>query len=169
MKELRDVFVELDQAIVSENEIRCSLGGMEIKNPTIRVLGQMSLLLNDSVAARISLFSTQDVDAHVIGESFVTQTFKKLLEAKHLEFDFLSSEIWLPPDSTYITVYEGRNLKCEILDPISALTSKAVKAPEKNRLLIKSALEVYGEELARRITLHGGDLSIFQQAHKLRF
>ena len=169
MNEIKEVFVELDNAIASENALRDSMGGLELRNATIRILGQMSLLLNDSVSRQINLFATQDVDAHVLGESFVVHTFKKLLEDRGLEFDFLSTEIWLPSDATYIPVYEGDKLRCEILDPISALVSKAVKAPEKNRLLIRSALEIYGEDLAERIKKHGGDISVFQQTQKLRF
>ena len=169
MNELKEVFVALDHAISSENVSRDSMGGLELRSATIRILGQMSLLLNDSVSKQFNLFATQDVDAHVLGESFVIQTFKKLLADRGLEFDFLSTEIWLPLDATYIPVYEGDKLRCEILDPISALVSKAVKAPEKNKLLIRSALEIYGEDLARKIKAYGGDISMFQQTQKLRF
>lgn len=53
-------------------------------------------------------------------------------------------------------------IDCEILDPVSALTSKAIKAPNKNHLLNGEALKVDGEELAEKIRLHGGDPARFK-------
>lgn len=52
-------------------------------------------------------------------------------------------------------------LTIEILSPIAALTSKAIKAPEKNRILLTEALAAYGDELANKILRHGDDLTKF--------
>lgn len=42
------------------------------------------------------------------------------------------------------------------------LVSKAIKAPEKNRVVIRDALDKLGEELRERIIKYGGDLEKFK-------
>ena len=166
MKEVLQVIEELGKVIESENKIREELGAVPLRPTAIRILGQMSLLLNDDVSSQIRLFATQDVDAHIEGDSFVAESFRRLLGERNLEFDFLSTEIWIPADASYIRIYDSQRLSCEILDPISALVSKAIKAPEKNWNLIQKALEIYGDELASKIRNHGGDPAIFKQQKK---
>jgi hypothetical protein len=167
MKEILEVLAELEQLIESEDKIRKEMGSIPLRPTTIRILGQMSLLLNEDISSRMHLFATQDVDAHIKGDSFVAEAFKRLLGERNLEFDFLSNEIWLPLDASYIQIYESPRLHCEILDPISALVSKAVKAPDKNTALISKALDIYGEELASKIKQHGVDPNTFK--HSLKF
>ena len=49
----------------------------------------------------------------------------------------------------------------KIADPISVLVSKAIKAKEKNRILIGYALRTFGGDLAKAIERYGGDLGYF--------
>ena len=79
----------------------------------------------------------------------------------------MSSEVWIPPGAKYLEIFSGNALDCEILDPISALVSKAIKAPEKNRILVREALNVYGETLEAKIKEHGGNIEDFKRKQKL--
>lgn len=157
-----EILEKLDATLVAESTQREKDGVPGLGRGSIQILGQMSLVLNPEVAKRVELFATQDVDAVIRGEWIVTKLFKNALEANNLQFDFHSTDIWLPPDAKYIPIFSGQMIDCEIVDPISALTSKAIKAPEKNHLLIAQALKVYGDELADKIRFHGGDLKRFE-------
>jgi hypothetical protein len=157
-----EILESLDAALVAESAQREKDGVPGLSRACIQILGQMSLVLNPDVAKRLELFATQDVDAVIRGDWIVTRLFKAALEAQNLQFDFHSTDIWLPPDAKYIPIFSGQMIDCEILDPVSALTSKAIKAPDKNHLLIGEALKVYGEELAEKIRTHGGDPARFK-------
>jgi len=88
-------------------------------------------------------------------------TFKTVIARNGYRFDDLATQIWLPKNATFHTIYESEILIVKTVDPISALISKAVKAKEKNRGLIKQALTKLGDELAGGIELNGGDLGYF--------
>lgn len=133
----------------------------------IQIIGQMSLLMNEEVASRIHLVRTNDVDALLKGKWGETKVFRDVLKSKGLEFDELSREVWFPEDAQFIEYYDSPYVKVSYLDPISALTSKAIKAKEKNKGLITDALKIYGDRLAARITSYGGDISFFSVTRKL--
>ena len=80
----------------------------------------------------------------------------------NLAYDELSKEIWLPERSTFLPYYRTESLLVSYLDPISALTSKAIKAKEKNRFLVREALRVFGGPLAQEIIRYGGDINYFE-------
>lgn len=162
MDPVLEILETLDAALVTESSQREKDGVPGLSRARIQILGQMSLVLNPDVAKRIQLFATQDVDAVISGDWIVTRLFKAALEANNLQFDFHSQDIWLPPDAKYIPIFSGQIIDCEILDPVSAFTSKAIKAPDKNHLLIGEALKIYGAELAEKIRIHGGDPGSFK-------
>ena len=94
-----------------------------------------------------------------------------LIEAlkKHgLDYDDLSTEIWLPEDAKFHPYYNSANVAVERLDVIAALTSKAIKAPEKNHTLIAIALVVYGDKLKDSILRNNGSLDLFTGKQKLK-
>jgi hypothetical protein len=75
----------------------------------------------------------------------------------------LSGEIWIPADEEkYITFYDSETLQVNYLAPLPTLISKAVKAPIKNRPLIRRALKHFGERLRECIEKYGGDISQFE-------
>ncbi len=133
----------------------------------LRILGQMSLLMNKELSARLNLTATVDLDAMIDGRSEVVQELRTVLKQQGLRYDELSKEIWLPDGAQYIEYYDSPYLRVLYLDPISALTSKAVKAKEKNRYLIRDALKVYGDELSEKLTQYGVDLNYFEQTGKI--
>ncbi len=124
----------------------------------------MSLLTNESVTAQITLFGTQDVDAVVSGGRYgwVAKKFSELLEGDGLELDDYADEIWLPEGASFTQVFTGAHLTCLRLNPLDALVSKAIKAPAKNKILIRQALLVF-PELRGRIEANGGDPARFEE------
>ncbi|MBS1962192.1 MAG: hypothetical protein JST04_08250 [Bdellovibrionales bacterium] len=122
----------------------------------------MSLLSNEAVSAVLSLAETGDLDALVDAEYAVLRELKTLLRDVGLIYDELSPEIWIPPGASFETLFEFSNIVVKRIDPESALVSKAVKAREKNRLLVQEAVasEKFPNLLAR-IEKHGGDLAYF--------
>jgi len=121
----------------------------------VRVLGQMSLWLDARASSSLHLVRTNDLDALLEGDWLCKLEFKRILEIHGLVYDELSSEIWIPPGSTFRLFYESHHIKCEYLDPLSTLLSKALKAPDKNSTLIREALQIYGPELEMLLRNHG--------------
>lgn len=150
-------------AIDEENQSLREEGLTTLQATEIRVMGQMSLLSNPQVIAQIRLFGTMDVDATVTGEYWIQKKFEELLLAEGLELDPVASEIWLPVEATFTTVFSGTILTCLRLDPLGALVSKAIKAKEKNRILIRQALPLWGAPLEELIEKYGGDLTYFRE------
>ncbi len=70
--------------------------------------------------------------------------------------------IWLPTDAQFQPLFDYENIEVRVLDPESALVSKAVKAPTKNKQLIREAIasEKF-PTLVDRILKHGGKLEDF--------
>jgi len=79
-----------------------------------------------------------------------------------LVFDDDSRLIWIPPESKFETFCDLRFVRVKLLDAESALVSKAVKAPKKNKLLVVEAIasEKFSG-LVERIKKNGGDLNYF--------
>lgn len=159
---LEKVFKSLDEAIGKENAQRRQDGSLGIPKAEIKVLGQMSLISNPEVQAKITLFATFDVDAIVTGPHWIETTFKALLKKEGFELDPLSNEIWIPEESTFTNIFSSNHLTCFRLDPLFAFLSKAIKAKEKNRIIISQALEAYGNDLKQLIIKYGGDLNYFK-------
>lgn len=164
---LRKIFEELDHHITETNEERRENGGPKVPRAGIRILGQMSLLTNEEIAARIDLLETADLDALVDTEYVVFRKLRELLRAAGLVYDETSSEVWIPPNSRFEPLFDLPNVRVERIDAESALVSKAVKAREKNRILIQEAIAAEAfPKLADRIEAHGGDLGFFLEAGK---
>ena len=159
---LQKVFEALDRRIVELNAERAEFGGIRIPRVEVKILGQMSLLLNESVSALIELAETGDLDAFLTAEFAVIRELRKLLKDEGLVYDDLSSEIWLPPNSRFEPLFDLDNVLVTRVDAESALISKAIKAREKNRILIQEAIasEVF-PNLVSGIEKNGGSLSYF--------
>jgi len=162
MVDLHDVFERLAHAIDIECAERREADLPLLRHTEIRVMGQMSLLSNPELQAQIRLFGTRDVDATVRGEYWVQKKFEAFLVERGLELDPVAEEIWLPKGSTFSEVFSSKRLTCVRLDPLYALVSKAIKAKEKNRLLLQQALPIFGHALREMIEKYGGDLAYFE-------
>ena len=163
MKLINKILVKLDKRIANENKQRFDSGGMTLKKAKICILGQFSLMTHPNVSAQLTLLATADVDAFIDSDWWIKNEFKKLLNKEGLEYDELSNEIWIPPQSTFTKIYDSKNIYCDVIDPLYALVSKAIKAKEKNKILISDALNLYGDELGTLIQKFGGDRIYFKK------
>lgn len=162
-----DVIQELEKRIADDNAERIRLGGAPRRKASIKILGQMSLQMNQELTDKLLLARTADVDALLTGDPTVRTDLKEILNKKSMTYDDLSGEVWLPDDSVFHSYYDSPQLNVSYLDAVSALTSKAVKAKEKNRFLVRDALKIYGDRLAEQIRKYGGDVEYFTQSEKL--
>ena len=70
--------------------------------------------------------------------------------------------IWIPPGAKFEILFDLKNVVVKSIDPESALVSKAVKAPEKNKQLIREAIASGKfKTLIARIEKNGGKLEFF--------
>lgn len=160
---LLTIFKELDDRIEAENVDRENAGGMKIRPVEVLILGQMTLLANEMAAKILPLQRTNDLDAVLKNtQGFVTRVLKEILPSHGLHLDPDSEYVWIPPGSKFDPFQNFKNVRVKLLDPESALVSKAVKAKEKNKVLIVDAIAT-GEfpGLIQRIADNGGDLEYF--------
>lgn len=158
------IFKELNDRIVTENADREESGAAKLLPVEIRVLGQATLLANEMVAKILPLQMTNDLDATIeVAQYFILGVLKNEILTKYgLVLDSDSHLVWIPPGSTYEPFLDSRYVRVKLLDPESALVSKAVKAKEKNRFLIVDAIAIGRfPNLVRRIRENGGDLDYF--------
>ncbi len=167
MKEiLEKILTQLDNWIEEENERRKAEEDYLLSKVIIQILGQFSLIMHPDV--KLTLFGTGDLDAHIKSASIaggvheIKKKLTQLLENQGLELETDDHLIWLPTEATFTEVMNTSHIKCEVVDPIYALCSKAIKAKEKNKILIRDALTEYGDELKGLIKKYGGDLEYFK-------
>jgi hypothetical protein len=128
----------------------------------VQLLGQISLLVNEKAAIELSLAQTGDLDALLTMDNIVKAELKKLLRIHGLIYDEDSYLIWIPPAARFERLFDFDHIVIESIDAESALVSKAVKAPAKNKRLIRQAIA--SEEfptLVDRILANGGNLEKF--------
>ena len=161
-KKLEGIFAKLDERIKALNRERREEGMLGATKVEVRLLGQMSLLVNQEAAATLSLAQTADLDAFLLIDSFVKDEFKKILAEEGLVYDEDSHLIWIPEGAHFDKVFSFQNILVLSVDPESALVSKAVKAPQKNKQLIREAIASGAfPKLVDRILSSGGDLEQF--------
>lgn len=163
MKEkLIEIFNTLNDRIIVENNERRESGSRLITKSKIYVLGQTSLLVQPEFTAELSLAQTGDLDALLEVENFVKENLKKILSENGFVYDEDSPYIFIPTKTKYLNFLLLSSLEVVVIDPESALVSKAVRAPEKNKFLIRQAIasECY-PNLVERIIENGGKLTDF--------
>jgi hypothetical protein len=159
---LLEIFQELDRKISTMNQERDRDGAPQLSRAKIRLLGQMSLLVVEKLSVTLSLAQTGDLDALLTMEYVVKEELKRLLKKHGLVYDEDSYLIWVPPQSQFNLFYDSKNVLVESIDPESALVSKALKAPDKNKQLIQDAIASDAfPGLVDRILENGGDLEFF--------
>lgn len=163
MKEtLVTVFKLLDNQIQTENKERITRGSPTISHSRIEILGQTSLLIQPELTYGLSLAQTGDLDALLRADHFVKQKLKKILPVYGFIYDEDSPLIFIPDESQFLPFLNLSMLEIVVIDPESALVSKAVKAPEKNIQLIRQAIASDEfPKLVERIIRAGGNLKNF--------
>lgn len=160
--QLNELFVELNAKIEEINIQRRRDGDFGLTKARVQLLGQVSLLVHEAVSAVLSLAQTGDLDALLDMEYTVKKEFKIILQKQGLVYDEDSYLIWIPPGARFDLLFDLDHVMIEAIDPESALVSKAVKAPEKNRQLIRQAIAAEKfPTLVDRILENGGRLEDF--------
>ncbi len=133
-----------------------------IARSEVSLLGQMSLLANEKISMVLPLAQTGDLDAFLTMEYVVKEELKVILKAHGLLYDEDSPLIWVPKNAEFGELFSFENLMVKVIDAESALVSKAVKAPAKNKQLIRQAIAsgVFSG-LVDRILEGGGKLEDF--------
>ena len=160
---LKTLFEDLDAWIATENVRRHGNGDFAFRKCEIKLLGQMSLLANEKVNAILKLVGTVDLDAHLEQmDHLIKMKMIELLNKNKLVYDEDSEKIWIPRGSQFQALHKLDNLLVSIIDPESALVSKAIKAKYKNKQLIQDAIASENfQNLIDRIEANGGDLNFF--------
>ncbi len=157
---IRAIVAQVDEELSRLTDERRSEDLPGLKPLEIKVLGQMCLLM-DPVGQSLNPAATRDIDALLMGDLLAVNIFRAVINSHNLVYDELSKEIWLPEAAAFIPYHSSEHLIVSYLDSISALTSKAIKAKEKNRYLIRKGLEVFGKPLEEAIVRYGGDINYF--------
>ena len=161
-KLMQKIFTDLDHAVELENFQRSKKGTLRIPKSEILILGQMSLMLNESVATFLNLIQTGDMDARLQMDSFTKKRLQDLLEANGLVYDEDSHLIWIPGNAKVIELFRFKNIEVKLIDAESILISKAIHAPQKNKQLIRQAI-ASGKfpDLVDRIIENDGEIDFF--------
>lgn len=137
MYDLLPVFSTLDQWIAQENVQARSEGLPTHRKCTVRVLGQAALWVAE---VDLALTATQDLDTYADYDWAVQQELERLLAKEGKVLDPHGREVWMPRETKYASLYDGRYVQASVADPDAVLISKALKAPEKNQALITEYL-----------------------------
>ena len=161
-KLMKKIFTDLNLAVELENFQRLKDGTLIIPKSEVLLLGQMSLMLNESVAAFLNLIQTADMDAKLRMDYFTKNKLLDLLKAKGLVYDEDSHLVWIPENTKVIELFRFKNIEVKLIDAESILLSKAIHAPQKNKQLIRQAI-ASGKfpDLVDRIIENNGKLDFF--------
>lgn len=160
--QLAKMFNRLNDEIAAENTARRESGSRLIARAKINVLGQTSLLIQPEFTYKLSLAQTGDLDALLEADNFVIERLKIILLENGFIYDEDSPYIFIPTKAEFSDFLSLAMLEVVVIDPESALVSKAVKAPDKNKYLIRQAIASGNyPNLASRIIENGGKLEDF--------
>ena len=159
---MKKIFTDLNQAVEFENLQRLKEGTLTIPKSEVLLLGQMSLMLNESVVKILNLIQTGDMDAKLRMDYFTKNKLLDLLEVNGLVYDEDSHLIWIPENAKVIELFNFNNIEVKLIDAESTLVSKAIHAPQKNKQLVRQAI-ASGKfpELVDRIIENNGKLDFF--------
>lgn len=159
---LLEIFNKLNDRLEADNAERREVGSRLIQKALIRVLGQTSLLIQPELTYQLSLVQTGDLDAKLDAEHVVKTRLKEILPEYKFLYDEDSEMVFIPDGSSFTEFADLSLVNVLVIDPESALVSKAVKAPDKNRQLIREAITSGDyKSLVERIIKEGGDLKNF--------
>jgi len=130
---LVEVAERLDAFVVARNIEARSEGLLALRPCVIRLLGQTALL---EAKVALTLAATIDVDVYADYDFAIEREFRRLLAARGRELDSLGSEIWMPAETKYSSLFAGYFIALLVADTEAILISKALKAPSKNRSLL---------------------------------
>ena len=139
-QQLQDLFTKLNERVSEINRERRQNSLRPVSKAKVQLLGQISLLAHNKVSLILSLAQTGDMDAFLTMDHIVKEELKRILKKEGLVYDEDSYLIWVPPGAKFEKLFVLDCVLVETIDPESALVSKAVKAPDKNKQLIRQAI-----------------------------
>jgi hypothetical protein len=156
---LAGVAQTLDDWMIDQNVEARREGLPALKPCTIRVLGQAALF---EAKLDLELAQTRDVDVLADYQDAVRREFERLLEKEGRELDPLGHEIWMPRETLYTELFNGKLARVLVAEPEAVLVSKALKAPAKNGPLITEYLASgASQRFFELATKYGVDLEQF--------
>ena len=132
---LATVFEQLDQWVTTENQSATIEGFPLLPQSVFRVVGQAALL---EAHVQFNVAATVDVDVLNNARHEVVAKLSELLNAEGLELDPLGNEIWMPSETLYVDIFRGDWITAMRAETEHIMVSKALKAPTKNRVLLRS-------------------------------
>jgi hypothetical protein len=130
---LKRVAQRLDEW-VSEQNLEARAAGLPMEpRCTIKVFGQSALLESE---LPLVLATTRDVDVKADYSHAVQRRFEALLAEEGRELDPVAHEAWMPRETRYTPLFEGKWVRLLVADPEAVLVSKALKDPAKNEQLL---------------------------------
>ena len=131
------IFEKLEAWLELEIKTARADGTLPLSGCEFRIVGQTALL---EANLQLHLAATVDVDVISTAHYAVHAHLGELLQEIGLELDPLSDEIWMPTETRYVALYQGTWVKAWLAEPTFVLISKALKAPYKNKVLIREYL-----------------------------
>lgn len=141
---LQEVFAKLEEWAVVTNRENLAEGMLPIGRCLIQVVGQTALL---EAKLDIHLAATADVDVRQQLEYVFRKKFEELLREQGKFLDPVGHEAWMPDETKYQTIFNGRFVEGAIAEPEFVLISKALKAPKRNKALLAEYLAGHPTEL----------------------
>ena len=136
---LKEIVQQLDEWMKGQATEAMAEGRVLPKPCWIHLLGQMSLI---ETGLPFELLATNDVDVRANYDHQVKKEFERLLAKRALVLDPVGHEAWMPKETIYTTLFEGRYVTLKVADVESVLLSKGLKAPQKNTALLTDYLSV---------------------------
>lgn len=155
---LERVISKFENEVKAQNEVRHSGPFRRMK---IAILGQQALLVRRETLPKLKLLATNDFDGLLNGEPPLEDIFKRILKEEGLTYDEQSRYIWLPDETGYELIYQSDFVEVDSPAPIYLIVSKAVKAPEKNKQLVREAIEQFGDDLLGLLEKYKVNLNYF--------
>lgn len=140
---LEEVARRLEVWVIDQNVMARAEGLPTIHPFTIRVFGQTALI---EARVPLTLAATQDIDVRADYTHVVEREFERLLRAEGRVLDPLGHEAWMPRETRYTQLFQGKWVRVALAEPDAVLISKALKAPLKNAPLITEYLAVGASE-----------------------
>lgn len=140
---LKEVCQKLDKWLAGKNRERSETGTLPVYCD-IQIIGQTALL---EARLGLRLAATMDVDLHNQLHGAVREKLEALLAVHGKKIDPVGHEAWMPDETKFNSIFEGKFVKCFVAQPEYVLISKAKMAPLKNRNLIVEYLGTQPTEL----------------------
>lgn len=131
------IFAILDDWIDDQNREARREGLREIQSCEFKILGQIALM---EAATDLHIGMTKDFDAVSNAPYAVMRKLDELLGANGFQYDLLSSEIWMPDETTYVELLKGKWVTALRAELLYVMISKARMAVVKNRILLRQYL-----------------------------